>query len=310
MRSGAYNVQESVISEMGNRNATDSAKIAVINVTGEISYSVPGEAISSASTSDNIINQLNKAKNDDAITTVLMRWNSPGGYATAAEPICRAIKDVRTVKPVYSFIDSEGASLGYLLPNCTQYIYARPAAITGSIGVIIQAVDFYGVLEKLGGRVVFITNSAGTQKSGMDIFDSSSETYKTYQRLLDEQYSYFVDKVYEGRRLNHPEITREQLRRYADGRIFSGLQAKELKLVDETAEFSETLSLLVTKENLGNRRVDIVEYHTVTNPFSDLFGGLQASLKSANVRDQVSKSEMSILMKSGVVAPIPPSKEE
>lgn len=295
------NVQQTVIGELGNRDASESGKIVVINITGEITYSMPNETHSSAASSANIIAQLNKAKDDETVSVVLLRWNSPGGYTTAAEPICNAIKKTNETKPVYSFIDSQGASLAYLLPNCTKYIYARPAAITGSIGVIIQAVDFYGILEKLGGKVVFITNTAGSQKSGEDIFTPGSETYKTYQKLLDESYEYFIDKVYQGRIINHPSITKEQIRSYADGRIFSGAQAKAAGLIDETAEFDETITKILLRENLAEKKIDIVEYQILSNPFANFFRTFEATLKNTDVKNQVANSQTVILMKEGII---------
>jgi protease IV len=298
------NITESTILEAGNPDASMSAKLAVINVTGEITYSMPEDSVAAGAASNSLIMQLQKAKKDTSVDAVLLRFNTPGGALAAAEPICREIKEVRKTKPVYSFIDSMGASLGYLLPNCTEYIYTRDSAVTGSIGVIVQAVDFYGVLEKLGGKVVFITNSSGDQKSGEDVFEEGSDTYKTYQKILDEGYEYFVNKVYEGRKENHASMTLIDIRKYADGRILSGKQAKEINFVDELAELPDAISSIISKEGLGSKNVEVVEYQIIGNPFAELFGGLQASLKSADLKNQVTKTELKVLMQAGLVNPV------
>jgi len=283
-------IKEEVLYTTGDTNSSNKAKIAIVNISGAITYSVPGENITpNSSSSKNIIDQLNKAKNDNSIDAVVIRLNTPGGEVPAAEPICRAIKDVNTKKPVYSFIDSMGASLGYLIPNCSKYIYARPSSITGSIGVILQAIDFYGVLEKAGGKVKFVTNSEGTMKSGQDIFDEKSETYKIYQKNLDEVYEHFLQTVYNGRKANHPTITLEDIKKYADGRILSGNQAKELKFIDELGEFEDMIASVLTRENLMNKKVSIVQYSLPSSPLSQLFGGINSALQSADIKNQLQR---------------------
>ncbi len=300
-KNSSDNIDEVTLGNYGESNSMQSSKIAVIDITGEITYSLPGEESNAGANSDNIISQLKKAGDDSSINAVILRFNTPGGETTASEPICREIKNLNFKKPVYSFIDSMGASLGYLLPNCTKYIIARPASITGSIGVIIQAVDFYGVLEKLGGNVIFVTNTAGSQKTGQDIFVKGSETYNTYQKILDENYEYFLNRVYEGRKLNHPNISMDKLRTYADGRIFTGPQAKDIDLVDEIGEFDQAINSIIEKENLSGNKVEIVEYQITSSPFSQLFGGLTASLNNANIADRITHSETKVLMKTGII---------
>src|SRR5260221_373925 len=204
---------------------TSTNKIALVNISGEITYSVPGDTKpQTGATSDNIIAQLDNAQNDPTVKAVVLRMNTPGGEVNAATPICNKIDEVNKTKNVYTFIDSTGASLGYLIANCTDYIYARPTAITGSIGVILQAVDFYGVLENFGGKVAFVTNSQGAQKGGGGVFDSNSETYKTYQKILDESFDFFLGHVEKGRT---GKLTLDQIKVLADGRIYSGKQIAE-----------------------------------------------------------------------------------
>lgn len=309
-RSGDYvsgedsnNIEQRTIVETGDRSALQMSKIAVINISGAITYSVPGERPQVGATSSNIIAQIQKAKKDDSVKAVVLRLNTPGGEVSAAEPICREIRALNSRKPVYAFIDSVGASLGYLLPNCASYIYSRPSAITGSIGVIVEAVDWYGVLEKIGGKVVFITNTQGTQKSGRDIYAEGSDTYKTYQEILDETYEYFVNAVYQGRKTTHPELTVNDIKQYANGRIFSGKQAKDVKLVDELGEFDEVISSIINRESgsFSGKKVDVIEYNIISNPFAELFGNLQTTLNSANLKEKPTTSQVRLLMQTGVV---------
>jgi protease IV len=296
-------IEESIISTKGNSSASESARIAVINISGEISYTVPGSGSGTGASSQNINEQLKKASEDDSIDAVLLRFNTPGGEVSAAQPICSEIQKLSAKKPTYAFIDSEGASLGYLLPNCTKFIYARPEAVTGSIGVVLQAVDIYGVLEHFGGKVVFVTNTAGTQKTGQEVFDTKSETYKIYQSILDETYNYFIDTVYNGRKVSAPTISKDDLKKYADGRIFSGRQAKDLKLVDELGQFDDVIDSLIEKEQvLNGKSIDVVEYNISSSPFDQLFFGMSNLSKSSNMKTQLQETgKMRLLMQSGLV---------
>ncbi len=274
----------------GNASSSTETKLVVIDVNDVISYAVPG-TLQEGLTSQSIIDQLSKAKADSAVKAIVLRFNSPGGDVSAAEPVCRKIKEVDKNIPVYSFIDSMGASLSYLLPNCTRAIYSRPSAITGSIGVIIEAVDFYGVLEHFGGKVTFVTNTAGKQKSGQDIYTPGSDTYLTYQKILDEEYEYFVNKVYEGRTPHSKSITQEGLKQIADGRIFSGKQAKELGLVDELAEYEDAIQAIVSKESsLKDKRVRVVDYSLDQNPLSSIIPNFKAPSTTEAITKELKQS--------------------
>lgn len=297
-------ILEERILTTGNTGASETRNIAVINISGPVTYSIPGSTGDLGASSNTIISQLERAKDDEKIDVVLLRFNTPGGEVSAAEPICRSIQELHAEKPVYSFIDTMGASLGYLLPNCSQYIYSRPSAITGSIGVILQAIDFLGILENIGGQVIYITNSEGEFKSGEEIFDKNSQTYNTYQEILDETYNYFVDVVVEGREMAVANFTREDLLPYADGRILSGKQALEVKLVDELGQFEDVIASIIQKESvLQGTKVNVMEYVIPVNPFADLFRGLQGTLESTDLEVQQEKySGFKLHMRSDMVS--------
>jgi len=255
-------------------------KIAVINVTGMITYSLAGSTlVETGATSNNIISQLQKAQNDESVQAVILRLNTPGGEVNAGRPICNQIQKVRELKPVFAFLDTSAASLGYYIANCTQYIYSREGSITGSIGVLAQATDLTGILENLGARIQTITNTRGTLKTGDDVFDKNSETYRQYQRILDETYEDFINIVTEGR---NGKLTREEILKLADGRIFSGKQAASLKLVDELGEFDEVLARVLNNLELEFQNTEFVEYYYLGNPFGGLFPGIFSQLQNLN----------------------------
>lgn len=275
-------IREKMTSDFGDRASFNISKIAIVDILGVINYSVNSEILPDGANNRTVIAQINRAKNDEAVKAIIMRFNSPGGVVSAAEPICRAIKEANKSKPVYAFIDTEGASLAYLLPNCTKFIYSRPDAITGSIGVRVDLLDLSGILERLGARQTTITNTSGTKKAQEGLFDKNSEEYKQLQAMLDETYVYFLDKVWEGRKDKNNGLTYEKLKTYADGRIFSGLQAKKLGLVDEIGYFEDVINGVINRENLEDQRVQIVEYQIEYNFLAGLFGATTQLLNLVN----------------------------
>jgi len=265
-------INEKTTGNFGDRSSFDTSKIAIVDVTGVINYSLNSEILPAGASNRTVIAQLNRAKDDSRVKAVIIRFNSGGGVVSAAEPICRAIKETNKSKPVYAFIDTEGASLAYLLPNCAKFIYARPDAITGSIGVRLDLLDLGGILERIGAKQSTITNTAGSKKTQKGLFEQNSDEYKQLQSMLDETYTYFLNKVWEGRRDKNNGLTFEKLKTYADGRLFSGLQAKQAGLVDETGYYEDVVDSVIRQEKLTSQNVQIVEYQQEENPFARLFG--------------------------------------
>jgi protease-4 len=279
-------ITETKTMELGNKTALSSSKIAVVDVSGAINYSTQSEALPNGSSNRTVVAQIQKAANLSEVKVIVVRFNTPGGAVSAAEPICKAMKKANETKPVYAFIDTEGASLGYLLPNCAKSIYARPDAITGSIGVRADLQDLSGILTNLGAKQTTITNTNGTQKTQSGLFDKNSDEYKQFQKLLDEAYDYFLTRVWEGRKAQNNGLTYEKLRSLADGRIFSGKQAKEQGLVDEVAYYDEVIDSIIKKENLQDdkqtKKIEVIEYAVEADFFSSLFGASATFLNVVN----------------------------
>jgi protease-4 len=272
-------VEENTVQRIGEPSGfSPSSKIAVIEIAGVINFSSQTDTILDTN-NKTVIAQLRKAQNDSAVKAIILRFNTPGGAVSAADPICDAIKEIDSQKPIYSFIDTEGASLGYLLPNCSRMIFSRPDAITGSIGVRADLLDLTGILTNLGARSGTITNSKGNQKTQDGLFTPGSEAYKRYQSILDEIYESFVQRVWEGRQKQNNGLTLSQLRGYADGQIFSGQQAFERGLVDKIGQYNDVIDYVVEKNNLAREGVDVVEYTISQDPFLGIFGSASELIK-------------------------------
>lgn len=250
---------------MGDARARD--KIVEIPLTGVIAYGGDnGEPLDGMV--GYIRQQLDQATSDKHVKAVVVRINSPGGEVVASDAIYRALAEVRddSERPmtVVACIEAVGASGAYYVAMGADYIVANELSITASIGVILQTLNFgpfedeSSLMHKLGIR-------SYTFKSGKlkDILNPTrpptEEESKLVQDLITEVYDKFVQIVADERGLNVAELKAG----IADGRIISGRQAKEVKLVDELGYFEDAIEAAKELANLD--RVKVVRY---TQPFN------------------------------------------
>ena len=198
-------------------------KIALIDVNGVISDSTE------------VIRQFRIAERDASIKGIVLRVNSPGGAVGASQAIYRAIEKIRDKKPVVVSMENVAASGGYYISAPANVIYANPGTITGSIGVIIQHVDATEILNKIGLKIENI--KSGKNK---DILYPNHKLTPEQKKLLEstilDVYEQFLDAI-----VKYRPIKKEELRKVADGRIFSGKQALKLKLVDKLGNIQDAI---------------------------------------------------------------------
>lgn len=216
----------------GNKNSTN--RVAVIELFGVIGYSQPGEYFDNMV--DEMIKKIKLLKNDDTTKAVIVRIDSPGGEVTASDVIYHHLAELDKVKPVIVYMDSVAASGGYYSAIAGRYLMANELTITGSIGVILQSVNFEGLTDKIG--VSTVTIKSGKLKDILNPFRPMSEEEETLlQNLIDESYSRFVGLVSKEREIDETKL-RESI---ADGRIMSGKQALESGLIDQTGYFEDAI---------------------------------------------------------------------
>ncbi len=198
-------------------------KIAIIDINGVISDST------------DIIRQFRIVERDNSIKGIVLHVNSPGGAVGASQAIYRAIEKIRDKKPVVVSMENVAASGGYYVSSPANVIYANPGTITGSIGVIIQHVDATQILDKIGLKIENI--KSGKNK---DILYPNHKLTPEQKKLLEatilDVYEQFLDAI-----VKYRPIKKEELRKIADGRIFSGKQAKDLKLVDKLGNIQDAI---------------------------------------------------------------------
>lgn len=173
---------------------------------------------------------------DDELKAIVVRINSPGGLVAPSEEIYYALKKADEKVPVIASMGSLAASGGYYAALGARKVYANAGTLTGSIGVIMELANTERLYE--WAKVERYTLKAGKFKDiGSSSRKMTPEERELMQSLLDNMHKDFRDKVQKNRKL-----TDDELNSVADGRIFTGLQAKSAKLVDEIGPMSEALA--------------------------------------------------------------------
>lgn len=226
---------------------SSDGQIAIIYINGTIvSGTGEGGVFSQGGAgAQTIIDQIKEVRDNEDIKGVVIRIDSPGGSAAASQEVGEAIQDLRdSGKVVYTSMGDVAASGGYWIAAKTDKIYANPATMTGSIGVIMEVQNLAELYKKVGVSPQVI--KSGKHK---DIGSSSrpleSSEKKILQAMVMDIYNQFVEVVVEGRK-----IDREKVLKIADGRVFTGRQALKIKLVDKLGSMEDTINDLAEKVNI------------------------------------------------------------
>lgn len=188
---------------------------------------------------DKVKKTLEKMAKKNNVKAIILKINSPGGTVASCQEIVAQIEDVRQnyKKPVIAMLGDVAASGGYFVASAADAIVADAGTLTGSIGVIMQTGNFQGLMGRLG--ITFSTIKSGKFKDIGSPFRAMTEEERALlQNLINMAYGQFVQAVSDGR-----GIPADQVKTFADGRIFIGEEALKLKLVDSTGGFKEALNL-------------------------------------------------------------------
>jgi protease-4 len=201
-------------------------KVALISVVGTI-ISGTGGCVNDFAVDNQIVAELEQAIQDDNVAGVILDLQTPGGGVVSSDNIHRKVLEARSEgTPVVALMGDVAASGGYYIAAAADEIVANPATTTGSIGVIMVVLNLEGTSEKLGVSIEVI--KSGPNKDLASPFRELDDAGRQIlQRQIDEAYDQFVNAVAEGREMELPKV-----RELADGRVYSGLQAKGLGLVD------------------------------------------------------------------------------
>jgi len=186
-----------------------------------------------------VIDDLKKYKDNPAVKAILLRIDSPGGGVVPSQEIYEEVKKIREEgqKKVVVSMGTVAASGGYYIASASDRIVANPGTLTGSIGVIMELANVEGLLRKIG--VDSLVIKSGRHKDiGSPFRKMKPEEREILQHLLDDIHNQFIEAVASGRGL--PE---DKIRELADGRIFTGREAKEIGLVDDLGNLQDAIRL-------------------------------------------------------------------
>lgn len=229
------------------------SKIAVLSINGVIQDTGDAESFFESPLYNHqaFMEQLDYVKESDDVKAIILQVNSPGGGVVESAQIHDKIKEIQkeTKKPVYVSMGSMAASGGYYVSAPADKIFASPETLTGSLGVIMQGVNYAGLAEKYG--VEFTTIKSGPYKDIMSPSRPMTEDERQIlQSMIDNSYEGFVKVISEGRGLSV-----ERVKEIADGRIYDGRQAKQLKLIDGFGYLEDVIDSVRKDQKLGDATV-------------------------------------------------------
>lgn len=236
-----------------NKKSTkkNNDKIAIIYAEGTILMGEEPRNLSDQLTPNTIITELDKALKNKNIKGIVLRVNSPGGSALASAVINNKIKEVNKVKPVYVSIGGIAASGGYYISADAKKIFADKGSLTGSIGVVSLIPNIKELVEKIDINIEELKKGEYADIYSLTNEVTKDKLDKIYASNL-KVYDEFLNVVSEGRDLN-----REYVHSIAQGKVWLGEEALELKLVDEIGGIEDTISNLAKDLNLTH--YDVIE---------------------------------------------------
>jgi len=234
--------------EKGDAALSPRGRVAVLYAEGNI---VDGRGGPGQIGGERFAQELRTLRENKRVSAIVLRVNSPGGSATASEAIQRELSLAAQVKPVVVSMGSVAASGGYWISTPAQRIFAEPVTITGSIGVFGVFFNIEGLSEKLGLNFETVKTGRFADAGAIDRPLTAAEL-AIAQRSVDWIYDKFIERVVDGRELA-PDFVHE----IAQGRVWSGVQAQRLGLVDELGGLGEAITYAAEAAGLekGNYRV-------------------------------------------------------
>lgn len=235
------------------KEGNEMKKIAVLDVDGVIQDTNSAESFfqSAGYNHQGFMKKLEYIKEDDTVKGIILKVNSPGGGVVESAEIHDKLVEIQkeTKKPVYVSMGSMAASGGYYISAGAKKIFASEETLTGSLGVIMQGINYEGLADKYG--VDFVTIKSGQYKDIMSPTRQMTEDERQIlQSMIDNSYEGFVKVISEGRKM-----TTDQVKEIADGRIYDGRQAKELNLIDDFGYLEDVIQQMMEDEKLKDAKV-------------------------------------------------------
>lgn len=284
----ASKTAEQSSSDIFKNLSKEGDKIALISLQGAISSDMSSSLIGEPDSAEGALKALERASDDRSVKGVLFRINSPGGTVAMSQEIYAAILRIREKKPVVVSMADVAASGGYYIASAADRIYAEPGTLTGSIGVIMGTLNVQELMtQKLG--VKSITIKSGKFKDTGSMYRTmTGEEHSLLQNLVNSAYQQFLSAIIDGRikrkddyNIEKASLTLENLKKYADGRVLTGDQAKKLGFIDKLGGLYEAKADIrkMAKKKFPAISADIpVTSYNKPTGFSEMFFGSVESI--------------------------------
>ena len=248
------------------------AKILLLDISGTITEKKRSRGAGfeqEASLVARIKEELQKAEGDSSIVGLIVRINSPGGTVTATDTIYHELMQFkqRAGVRIVACLTGLATSGGYYIASAADEIIAHPTAITGGIGVIAMKFNIEGFLSKIGIQPETI-KSADKKDLWSPLRASTSEERDIIQTIIDKLHERFVEVVLAGRR---PFLSRKEIERLADGRIFTADQALEAKLIDRVGYLDDAVAEM--KESLKIEQAKVITFYRPGSYKATIYSG-------------------------------------
>ena len=299
------NIKFVSLKKMKNVPSTDKFsmnKVAVLYAVGDIDSGSEGQM-----KSENIVKELNRLADNDDVKAVVLRVNSPGGSAFGSEQMWFAAKQLREKKPLIVSMSDYAASGGYYMSCIADTIVAQPTTLTGSIGIFGMFPNFEGIVDKIGVNFSVVkTNELSDFGNTMRPMTASERII--LQNYINRGYELFVSRCAEGR-----NTTNDEIKRIAEGRVWTGADALSIGLVDVLGGLDDAIAIAAEKAGLTDNYA-IAEYpvqkDALTQLLEDLTGeSLTTTLLKWQLRQNpefsILNSQFSILNMQGAQAIMP-----
>lgn len=251
-------------------------KLAVIYCVGQIQK---GKGDEETIGSETIAKAIQAARTDSSIKAIVLRVNSPGGDALASDVIWREVTLAKKAKPVIVSMGDVAASGGYYISCAADRIFAQPNTITGSIGVFGLLPNAQRLFTEKLGIYIDTANTAkhsdmGTPYRGVTVFEG-----EFIQKSVEKVYDTFTRRVAEGRGMSQAEVDS-----IGQGRVWSGIDALRVKLVDELGGVQEAIAFAAKKANLKKDEYELIALPKQKDPLKTLLQGKKDEEESAMLR--------------------------
>ncbi|MGN7515156.1 MAG: signal peptide peptidase SppA [Allomuricauda sp.] len=264
-----------------------SDKIAVIYAQGEI---LGGEGGKNYIGQGLIVDALHKALDNERVKAIVLRVNSPGGSALVSDIIWREMQLAKEEKPLVVSFGNVAASGGYYIGVGGDRIFAEPTTITGSIGVFGTIPN----VNQLAADIGINAEQVGTNQNSVDysFFEPMTDSFRSVmQESIEETYETFLDRVAQGRNMSV-----ERVNEVAQGRVWSGVDAQALGLVDELGTLDDAIA--AAAEMAGVKDYGIRKYPKYKSDFERFmedFGSIKAKIGKSIIQEEIGTEAYEVL---------------